>query len=321
MTKGKPALTFIFMILFVWSSAVLASSLEEQMKNLRVNSLRLEQRIAALAEFGKNAHGGLDRVAFSVTQTTGAQSVSGTVSDGVLPVGGALVVLLPINEDCDAREYTAFTDAAGNYSLELAAGLACEQRVVLSARPGYVGGFLGQPSLQFTGSDAFVGVDLTLSAGDWMVDGAVKYEDGPRVGQGIPGAFVFADGDDGFSVGFSDGDGGYDFMLTDGNWSIEVDEATGLALQGAVYVDNRGVGVSVSGGPALASDMLYPAANAFISGTLFDDGSTATIDGSTVNSTGGAVSVDAFADNTIEAFGQAVGVSAGGAGSTGAITA
>jgi N-carbamoyl-L-amino-acid hydrolase len=65
MAKGKPALTFIFMILFVWSSAVLASSLEEQMKNLRVNSLRLEQRIAALAEFGKNAHGGLDRVAFS----------------------------------------------------------------------------------------------------------------------------------------------------------------------------------------------------------------------------------------------------------------
>lgn len=63
-----------------------------------------------------------DRVAFGVTQTTGAQSVSGTVSDGGLPVGGALVLLLPINEDCDAREYTAFTDAAGNYSLELAAG-------------------------------------------------------------------------------------------------------------------------------------------------------------------------------------------------------
>ena len=40
----------------------------------------------------------------------------------------------------------------------------------------------------------------------------------------------------------------------------------------------------------------------------------ATIDDSTVNTSGGAVIVEAFADKTIEAFGQAVGVSAGGAG-------
>ena len=40
----------------------------------------------------------------------------------------------------------------------------------------------------------------------------------------------------------------------------------------------------------------------------------ATIDDSTVNTSGGAVIVDAFADKTIEANGQAVGVAAGGAG-------
>ncbi|MDO9174465.1 MAG: hypothetical protein Q7V62_06630, partial [Actinomycetota bacterium] len=40
----------------------------------------------------------------------------------------------------------------------------------------------------------------------------------------------------------------------------------------------------------------------------------ATIDDSTVTSTGGAISVEAYANSTIEAFGQAVGVSAGGAG-------
>jgi hypothetical protein len=40
----------------------------------------------------------------------------------------------------------------------------------------------------------------------------------------------------------------------------------------------------------------------------------ATIDNSTVNSTSGAVTVEAFADNTIEAFGQAVGLAFGGAG-------
>ncbi|MDO9176529.1 MAG: hypothetical protein Q7V62_17115, partial [Actinomycetota bacterium] len=40
----------------------------------------------------------------------------------------------------------------------------------------------------------------------------------------------------------------------------------------------------------------------------------ATIDNSTVNSTGGNVTVDAFADNSLEAYGQSVGVSVGGAG-------
>lgn len=58
--------------------------------------------------------------------------------------------------------------------------------------------------------------------------------------------------------------------------------------------------------------------NVAISATVADNnigGSLlATINDSTVNTTGGAVTVDAFADNTIQAFGQAVGVSAGGAG-------
>ena len=40
----------------------------------------------------------------------------------------------------------------------------------------------------------------------------------------------------------------------------------------------------------------------------------ATIDGSNVESTGGAVTVEAYADNSITALGQAVGVAAGGAG-------
>jgi N-carbamoyl-L-amino-acid hydrolase len=65
MAKGKSALTFISMIFFLLVCAIFTRSYEGKMKDLRVNAQRLEHRIAALAEFGKNAHEGLDRVAFS----------------------------------------------------------------------------------------------------------------------------------------------------------------------------------------------------------------------------------------------------------------
>ncbi|RUU50726.1 hypothetical protein EOD07_31295, partial [Mesorhizobium sp. M2C.T.Ca.TU.002.02.1.1] len=58
--------------------------------------------------------------------------------------------------------------------------------------------------------------------------------------------------------------------------------------------------------------------NVAISATVAENtiggGLLATIDGSTVNTTDGAVTVDAIADRTIEALGVAVGVAAGGAG-------
>jgi N-carbamoyl-L-amino-acid hydrolase len=65
MANGKWAWTFLFIIVFSLNISVLANSYEKEMENLRVNAQRLEKRIDALAEFGKNDHGGLDRVAFS----------------------------------------------------------------------------------------------------------------------------------------------------------------------------------------------------------------------------------------------------------------
>jgi N-carbamoyl-L-amino-acid hydrolase len=61
MAKRPFVLISVFILVFVLVGSVFP---EDQMNNLRVNSQRLEQRITALAEFGKNAHGGLDRVAF-----------------------------------------------------------------------------------------------------------------------------------------------------------------------------------------------------------------------------------------------------------------
>lgn len=86
MGRGKLALTILFMIVFFLTCFVLAKSHEGDMKDLRVNAQRLEQRIAALAEFGKNAHGGLDRVAFSDADIQGRKYLISLMEEANLDV-------------------------------------------------------------------------------------------------------------------------------------------------------------------------------------------------------------------------------------------
>ena len=59
---------------------------EDQLNDLRVNAKRLEQGIAALAKFGKNAHGGLDRVAFSDADIQGHKYLISLMKDAGLDV-------------------------------------------------------------------------------------------------------------------------------------------------------------------------------------------------------------------------------------------
>ena len=71
--------------------------------------------------------------------------------------------------------------------------------------------------------------------------------------------------------------------------------------------------ITLSAGGAGAVSVNVAAAATYAENTM--GGSlVATIDNSTVNSTGGAILVDASADNLIQAFGLAVGLSFGGAG-------
>jgi N-carbamoyl-L-amino-acid hydrolase len=86
MTKGKWAFPLILMIVFFLTCAVFAHLHEGDMQDLRVNASRLEQRIAALAEFGKNAHGGLDRVAFSDADIQGRRYLISLMEEAGLDV-------------------------------------------------------------------------------------------------------------------------------------------------------------------------------------------------------------------------------------------
>ncbi len=86
MAKRPFVLISVFILIFVLVGSAFSVFPEDQMNNLRVNSQRLEQRITALAEFGKNAHGGLDRVAFSDADIRGRKYLISLMKDAGLDV-------------------------------------------------------------------------------------------------------------------------------------------------------------------------------------------------------------------------------------------
>ena len=215
--------------------------------------------------------GSFDRVPFAVTQTVGAQSVSGYVDDGFgSPAAGAIVVLVPAQEECDALEYSVMADANGDWWIELPADLECALRLAVAAGPGSVGSFFDGAPLELTGSGSQTGIDLELFAGTHRLQGWLRYDGGPRDSEGVPGVLLFADSDDGFAVAITEFDGRYEFMVEAGDWEVIPDSELHLALQGAVYDDEVWVEVSVAG-PVTAPDLLAAAANAFVHGTLYDD--------------------------------------------------
>jgi N-carbamoyl-L-amino-acid hydrolase len=86
MAKKPFVLISVFILIFMLVGSAFSVFPEDQMNNLRVNSQRLEQRIAELAEFGVNAHGGLDRVAFSDADIQGRKYLISLMKDAELDV-------------------------------------------------------------------------------------------------------------------------------------------------------------------------------------------------------------------------------------------
>jgi N-carbamoyl-L-amino-acid hydrolase len=86
MAKKPFVLISVFILIFMLVGSAFSVFPEDQMNNLRVNSQRLEQRIAELAEFGVNAHGGLDRVAFSDADIQGRKYLISLMKDAALDV-------------------------------------------------------------------------------------------------------------------------------------------------------------------------------------------------------------------------------------------
>jgi lactoylglutathione lyase len=189
-------------------------------------------------------------------------------------VPGALVVLLPFCEEGDEelRIYSAFTDNNGAFVIQVPAEVECRNRVVLTAKPGFLTPFADQPNLVFDGSSQFTNQDPELTPGAWAATGRLEYATGPQAGSGIPGAFMVADFADGpplISVAFTDDNGDYSFLLDDGAWDIETPE-DGIETRGAVFLEDF-ASIDITGAPTAVPTLTLPAANAFFEGTLRDD--------------------------------------------------
>jgi len=86
MAKRSFVLISVFILIVMLVGSAFSVFREDQLNDLRVNAKRLEQGIAALAEFGKNAHGGLDRVAFSDADIQGHKYLISLMKDAGLDV-------------------------------------------------------------------------------------------------------------------------------------------------------------------------------------------------------------------------------------------
>jgi N-carbamoyl-L-amino-acid hydrolase len=73
-------------VLLLATPHVFAQTTHDGAKNLRVNAKRLEQRILALAEFGKNPFGGVSRVAFSEADIQGRHYMMALMREAALTV-------------------------------------------------------------------------------------------------------------------------------------------------------------------------------------------------------------------------------------------
>jgi N-carbamoyl-L-amino-acid hydrolase len=86
MTNKSFVLILVIILVFMLADSTDSAVLEDRISSLRVNSQRLEQHIVELAEFGKNAHGGLDRVAFSDADIQGRKYLISLMKEASLDV-------------------------------------------------------------------------------------------------------------------------------------------------------------------------------------------------------------------------------------------
>jgi len=217
--------------------------------------------------------GGGVTVAFEVTQASTALVLSGQVQlgDGT-PVPGALVLLSPLGKE-EGDGPSCIADASGDFTLYLPASWqnSCLYRLVMPVKPGYLTPVASQTALYFDATYTSDPVTPLLETSSQTVSGRLTYSSGPLSGSGIPGVMVQTETQQGLprrGGAFTDADGYYTLGVTDGGWDLFLNNGLGLALKGAAERPNLRLPVTVSGGPVTGADLSFPAADAFLQGTV-----------------------------------------------------
>ncbi len=185
------ALSILSIILIFLLCGSFASQKGQQYSHLRVNSNRIENRIMELAEFGKNRHGRIDRVAFSEADILGRKYIMSIMQEAGLEVKiDAAGNIIGRRDGSDPNLPPILTGShidsvpnGGKYdgALGVVAAIECAQvlkeNAIVTRHPLEIVVFTDEEG-GLVGSRAMIG---TLTPGALKV----KSHSGKRVGEGI----------------------------------------------------------------------------------------------------------------------------------------
>lgn len=198
----------------------------------------------------------------------GAQGITVHAEDtGGTPIGGALAMLWPAEQDCDGPIYSGFTDVLGRAEIPFPESDTCKARVVMVAKPQMLPA--SPPEFVMLEAGEHHDVTATLRSGSVPVSGVLAFAPGGWVG--VRSALMVAEGRGGLAIAFTDsaGTGEFSFLLDEGEWRIFAAEPVNLALQGAIaFEDTSSTTVTVTSPSADAGTLLVEQADAWISGMV-----------------------------------------------------
>jgi hypothetical protein len=191
-----------------------------------------------------------------VTNANLGQTVSGTISEGEVPVPYAMAVALSLPDTDFAG--SVFADASGHYSIHLDPGTY----VIMPTLPNYFTDQSLAPQVTLTnGGSATANLFLTNGSSGYTLSGQVLDATNSAP---LGGVFLQFESGNRFAIGFSDNNGNYSAALSPSFWKIKF-ESSRLPRR-AYVVSQNNVQVDLTGGSAANVNLPLIKANALFYG-------------------------------------------------------
>lgn len=194
----------------------------------------------------------------AITPVVQLQTISGTITDGLNPISGALVRVVdkwqrPIG-------YVA-ADSQGQYLLDIK--VPGDYRLIPLAS-GFSTSKTAAPLVTLAAGQNITAVDLTVTAGVYTITGRVIDQ---GTSTGIDGVRVMAESMDYLGTSLTDVDGNYSLVLPAGDYQVNVDGSTAAAKG---YLRTGGSQVNLTGDRS-GVDLGLQMATVFASGMVSDE--------------------------------------------------
>lgn len=201
----------------------------------------------------------------TLTQPVLAQSISGAVTAGSVPLPFASVFLMDATTD---GEFVlgVVANASGQFTVNAPVGTYN----IAAMKTGYVTDFATAPVVALA-TGATPSQNLQLAASTTSISGKIADAD---TNAGLGGVQLFMGTEEGLvALVSSNADGAYSAPVTAGLWSVEV-SGISLSQLGYLGIDSESVTIDTTGGAATGANYSLPKVTALIHGTVTDAAAT-----------------------------------------------